>query len=78
MTAKTINKNALYFRQAAHHLGEREAERHLIIAMESYCACGESRGDDTAIEDIFVWEETPQGHKFWSIIHDTAIRDGIK
>ena len=78
MTAKAINKNALYFRQTAHHLGEREAERHLMIAMESDCAWSEPLGDDTAVEDIFIWHETPQGHKFWQSVHDAAIRDGIK
>ena len=78
MTAKAINKNTLYFRQAAHHLGEREAERHLMIAMESG---GDYWGGDYGSVNLdlcFTWADTPQGHEFWSIIYDAAIRDGIK
>lgn len=74
---KTINKNALYFRQAAHHLGEREAERHLMIAMESDCNWA-TGCDDDRLSVSFTWSDTPQGFLFWSAIEYAAIRDGIK
>lgn len=74
---KTINKNALYFRQAAHYLGEREAERHLMIAMESDCNWA-ADCDDDGLSVSFAWLFTPQGKEFWSIIECAAIRDGIK
>ena len=77
MTAKAINKNSLYFRQAAHHLGEREAERHLMIAMDSGCDWG-AYYDGDGLFVSFTWSDTPQGHWFWRLIYEAAIRDGIK
>ena len=75
---KTINKNALYFRQAAHHLGEREAERHLMIAMECSGDDWYGESDSINLDWCFTWADTPQGHEFWRLIYEAAIRDGVK
>ena len=81
MTAKTINKNALYFRQAAYHLGEREAERHLIIAMESGTFYNRQACKDEShicLSAAFAWSSTEQGYGFWLTIYCAAFRYGIK
>lgn len=78
MTVK-INKNALYFRQAAVMLGEAEAERHLQIVIDNL-AYPENWGfskEDSELLNLFVWYGTPQGEAFWDLIDCVACEEGL-
>lgn len=78
-----IDKQALYFRQAAQVLGEKEAERHLLIAEETTPCRWNYQGhfaryrdhylDDDSLLCMFTWSETAQGYDFWSVIHEATL-----
>lgn len=76
-----VNKEALYFRQAAVMLGEAEAERHLQIVIDAAEETGNWVEDDCngecGLNAMFVWSKTPQGAPFWDLIEFAANEEGI-
>lgn len=74
-----VNKNARYFKQAAVMLGEKEAERHLQIVFDSfdYSPHDTFADPETNLSDCFLWEATPQGYDFWSVIEHSACEQGL-
>lgn len=74
-----VNKNALYFRQAAVMLGEAEAERHLQVVIDSLPFAHNYAFDSDSCDllHLFAWDLSPQGFYFWNTIEFAANEEGI-
>lgn len=74
-----VNKEALYFRQAAVMLGEAEAERHLQIVIDDLPFDHNWPFDDRYCDlcHLFPWVASQQGHDFWNLVEFVANEEGI-
>ena len=77
-----LNKNSLYFRQAAHALGDADATRRLlrVISGSGHMLDCNWVGDDPNkdLDECFKWFRTREGKDFWSRVYNRARADGIK
>ena len=63
-----INKVKKVNRIAALHL---QKMKHPKISLN--LKPGISMGEDTSLNQSFIWEQTPQGHDYWSDVHKSLM-----